>query len=242
LYLLATVFAFRGYCAQKLGSASANALATLLAALLAFAFGAAQPAGGADPQLVLFAVVALSALAFADDHAVASIALAGAAFTKVEGAAFAIIVVIAWMLVRRDWRRSLILIAPATILLGSWIAFAKHHGLLDSYARGGTALHFGTLGLVLYVFGAEAGYRVLYLPWIAAAAPLVLSGKWRPAAFPLLVVAGTLASTIFFYLHEPDPVWWIKASAERVLLVPLATLLVAGAAGVGSSDSSDLTN
>jgi hypothetical protein len=85
LYLLAAVLAFRGFAAQKIKNA--NAYATLLAALLAFGFATGRAAGGADPQLVMFEVVALSALTFDGELVVAAIALAGAALTKVEGPA-----------------------------------------------------------------------------------------------------------------------------------------------------------
>ena len=230
LYLLASVVAFRGFAAQKLSVRNANAYATLLAALLAFGFAAGELAGGADAQLVMFAVIALAALTFADAHVIAAIALSGAAFTKVEGAAFAIVVIVVYTLLRRDWRRSLILTALPAILLGSWIAFARHHGLLDAYARGRTALHFDQLGLILYVLRFEAAYRAMYLPWIAVLAPLAFARNWRAAALPLLVAAAGILYTIFFYLHEANAIWWIKASAERVLLTPLTALLVATAA------------
>jgi hypothetical protein len=230
LYLLAAVLAFRGFAAQKIGERRATASATLMAAVLAFGFAEGQAAGGADPQLVMFEVIALAALTFADAHVIAAIALAGAAFTKVEGAAFAAVVVVAYTLVRRDWRRALVLTAPAVILLGSWILFARHHGLLDSYGRGGTRLHTDKLGLVLYVAGFEARYHAMYLPWIVSLAPLALARHWGRAVLPLLVAGGAIVYTIFFYLHEPDAVWWIKASAERVLLTPLAALVVASAA------------
>jgi hypothetical protein len=230
LYLLATTFAFRGFAEPKIGASKATAFAALLAALLAFGFAEGQVAGGADAQLIMFEVIALAALTFADAQVIAAIALAGAAFTKVEGAAFAVVVVVAYTLVRRDWRRSLVIAAPATILLGSWIAFGRYHGLIDSYARGGTPVHFDKLRFVLYVVGFEARYRVMYLPWILTLAPLGIGRSWRRAALPLVVAGASIAYTIFFYLHQPDAVWWIKASAERVLLTPLAALAVASAA------------
>jgi hypothetical protein len=40
----------------------------------------------------------------------------------------------------------------------------------------------------------------------------------------------TFAAAFFFYIHLPDPTWWILASAPRVLLTPLAALLIASAA------------
>ncbi len=224
VYLLATVLAFRAL-------SNASAFVTLLAALLAFGFGSGCVAGGADAQLIMFEVIALTALTFRDDaDLVAAIALAGAVFTKVEGAAFAAVLIVAFAALRRSMKRAVLLAAPAVILLGSWILFARHHGILDSYARGGTALHFEMLGLVLYVAGFEASYHAAYLPWIAAMAAMPFGRNWRRASLPLVVAVISIAYTIFFYLHEPNPVWWIKASAERVLLTPMTALLVASAA------------
>lgn len=225
LLLLAAVLAFRGYSQSGL-------FAVLLAAILAFGFAAGRVAGGADPLLLLFEIVALSALTFrrsrADDL-VAAIALAGAAFTKVEGAAFVAVVIAATLITRRS-AKSLLLAIPAAILLGSWIIFSKQHGLLDSYGRAGSALHLDKLGFVAWVAGRQISYGAFYLPWIASLAPLAFARNWRRAALPLLVGAASIVCTIYFYLHEPDPGWWIKASAERVLLTSLASFVVASAA------------
>jgi hypothetical protein len=76
------------------------------------------------------------------------------------------------------------------------------------------------------------------VPWIAPLALLAIRRNIRRAALPLLVAAGTIASTIFFYLHVESPSsvgWWIDASAMRVLLTPAACLVVASAAGVVES-------
>jgi hypothetical protein len=225
LLLLAAVVAFRGYSQSGL-------FAVLLAAVLTFGFAAGRVAGGADPLLLLFEIVALSALTFrrsrADDL-VAAIALAGAAFTKVEGAAFVAVVIAATIITRRS-ARPLLLAIPAAILLGSWIVFSKQHGLLDSYGRAGTPLHLDRLGFVAWVTGHQISYGAFYLPWVASLAPLAFARNWRRAALPLIVGAASIACAIYFYLHEPDPAWWIKASAERVLLTSLASFVVASAA------------
>ena len=230
LYLIATVVAFRSLAAPRLGAAKAGAYAALLAALLAFGFTAGRAAGGGDPMLLMFEVIALAALTFAegrDARVIASIMLAGAAFTKVEGSAFVVAIVIALLVVNR---RAIASAIPAVILIASWIYFARHHDLIDSYARTDKPLLLDKLGYVLYMGGWQASYRVMYLPWIAALAPLALGRSFRRAALPLLVAALSLGYTVFFYLHEPEPLWWIKASAERVLLTPLACLAVASAA------------
>ncbi|HEX7190790.1 MAG TPA: hypothetical protein VF381_04370 [Thermoanaerobaculia bacterium] len=201
----------------------------LLAALLAFGYAQALAAGAADPMLILFEVAALCALTFLDDPVLASIALAGAAMTKVEGAAFVAVTIVAYAIVsRRPLRALAIAIAPA-ILLGSWIAFARSHGLLDSYARGTTPLVWSS-----DAFGAlakAASYHAYYLPWLAVLAPLAFAKRWKRAGLPLLVAIGSLAYILFFYMHaDANRDFWIAVSAERVLLTPLAALAVAAAA------------
>ena len=181
-------------------------------------------------MLLLFETIALSALTFAEGrHAnvIAAIALAGAAVTKVEGAAFVIAVVIA---VAISQRRVFVAALPSAVFLGAWILFARHHGILDSYGRAGKPLHTDKVGYILYMAGWQASYRVMYLPWIASIAALPFATSLRRAALPLLVAAMSLAYTMFFYLHEAEPLWWIKASAERVLMTTLMSLVVASAA------------
>jgi hypothetical protein len=201
----------------------------LMAAVLAFGYAQGLAAGAADPLLILFEVAALCALTFLDDPLLASIALAGAAMTKVEGAAFVVVVVIAYAIVsRRPLRALAIAIAPA-LLLGSWIAFARAHGLLDSYARGSTSptWSFEPVKAV----ARAASYHAYYLPWLAVLTPLAFAKKLQRATLPLLVAAGSLAYILFFYLHaDANLDFWIAVSAERVLLTPLAALAVAAAA------------
>jgi hypothetical protein len=201
----------------------------LMAGLLAFGYAQGLAAGAADPMLILFEVAALCALTFLDDPLLASVALAGAAMTKVEGAAFVTVTVIAYAIVsRRPLRALAIAIAPA-LLLGSWIAFASAHGLLDSYARGAGSLSwsFDTVKML----ARTASYHAYYLPWLAVLAPLAFAKRFRRAALPLLVAAGSLACILFFYMHaDANRDFWIIVSAERVLLTPLAALAVAAAA------------
>ena len=76
-----------------------------------------------------------------------------------------------------------------------------------------------------------AAYKIFYLPWLAAIAPMPIAARnWRRAMLPIFVTAGTLAAIVFFYLHLPNPKFWIAASAYRVLLTPLMSLAVASAA------------
>ncbi len=201
----------------------------LMAALLAFGYAQALAAGAAEPTLILFEVGALAALTFLDDPRLASIALAGAAMTKVEGAAFVLVAIVAYAIVsRRPLRALMIAVAPA-VLLGSWIAFAKTHGLLDSYLRGSKPLEWSSEAFLMLI--KSASYHAYYLPWLAVLAPLAFAKRWKRAALPLLVAGGSIAYILFFYMHaDANRDFWIAVSAERVLLTPLAALAVAAAA------------
>jgi hypothetical protein len=154
---------------------------------------------------------------------------AGAVFTKVEGMPFAIVLVVAYALTRRRILPALAMAILPVALLGAWILFANHYNMLDAYANR-NAIHLELLPRVLHDVAHEARYNALFAPWIAALAPMFFGRNFRRAAFPLLVTAGSLAATIFIYLHSGDPGFWIASSAQRVLLTPLMTLSVATAA------------
>ena len=104
------------------------------------------------------------------------------------------------------------------------------HKFIDQYARVEQHLHFETFGTIAKTMSLEASYGAFYLPWLAGAVPFAFARNWRRAALPLIVFAGLAASTVYFYLHEAAPQWWIEASAERVMLSSLMALLVAAAA------------
>jgi hypothetical protein len=231
LLLLATALAFRGLAREALGDERAAAYATLLAAVLAYGYARSMVAGAAEPMLLLFETIAVAALTFRDDgEVIAAIALAGAAWTKIEGAAFVVIVVVAYLLTRRRVARAVAMALPSVILVGAWLLFAMKHKFIDQYARAGEPLHLESFGTIAKVMSVQASYGAFYLPWLAGAVPFVFARNWRRAALPLLVFAGVVASAVYFYLHGVAPVWWIRASADRVLLSALMALLVAAAA------------
>ncbi|HEY6137771.1 MAG TPA: hypothetical protein VI670_08410, partial [Thermoanaerobaculia bacterium] len=231
LLLLATTLAFRGLAREALGDERAAAYAVLLAALLAYGYARSMVAGAGEPMLLLFETIAVAALTFRDDgELLAAIALAGAAWTKIEGAAFVAIVVVAYLLTRRRVVRAVAIAAPAIVLVGSWLLFAAKHKFLDQYARAGEPMHLEKLGTIVAATARQASYGAFYLPWLAGAVPFAFAKNWRRAMLPLLVCGGLVASAVYFYLHGNAPLWWIASSAERVLLSALMTLLVAAAA------------
>ena len=232
LLLAATAFAFRGLAREALGDERASVYAMLLAALLAYGYARSMVAGAGEPMLLLFETIAIAALTFRDDgEVIAAIALAGAAWTKIEGAAFVAIVVVAYALTRRRVVRAAVAAIPAALLVLSWIIFAKAHNFIDQYGRVGQRMHFELLGTIVKTMAVQASYGAFYLPWLAGGVPFAFARNWRRAALPLLVFAGLVASAVYFYLHgDPPLVWWIESSVERVLLSALMTLLVAAAA------------
>ncbi len=207
--------------------------ALLGAAVLAYATAHAQTAGAADPLLLFFEAIAVGALLFINDQRtqaiIAAIGVAGAVATKVEGASFAVAVLLAMLIDRRTVKRSLAVVMPAALILGLWLWFVVSHGLLDTY-RGNGTLSFRFLATALREPLRIASYNAWWIPWIA---PLivVLLGDIRRARLPLSMAILTLGATLFFYLKTSgDPTYLIVTSASRVLLTPLLMLVLAAAA------------
>jgi hypothetical protein len=208
--------------------------ALLTISVLAWAFARARVAGGADPLLLFFEATAVAALLFLRDERsqtiVAAIGIAGAVMTKVEGASFAIAVILALVIDRRPWKRIVMIVLPALVLLGAWITFLVRNDLLDTY-RGPGTFSLQYVREVLAGTVVNASYDALWIPWIA---PLivVLLGSVRRARLPLSIALLSLGATLYVYLKSPnDPsILWIPSSAQRVLLTPLLMLLMAAAA------------
>jgi hypothetical protein len=222
IFLAATAFAFRGI-------AHNGWYAALLTAILAYGFAIGMVGGAADPLLLLFEVIAIAALTF-DLEILAVVMLAAVALTKVEGAVFVAICAFAYLITKRKLLKAILIPLPAAILLATWILFASRNQLIDSYGMARGSLHLELLGPVTRATLRQASYKVAYVPWLATLVPLAIGPNRRRALLPLIVAIGTLASTLFYYLHAASPSWWIEASAQRVLLTPLACLVVAAAA------------
>lgn len=210
-----------------------NAVAVFMAAALGYTVARSYAAGAAEPLLLLFETLTLCALVFIDDErtqmVLAALGLAGAAATKIEGATFAIAVVIALVIVKRDLKRAVLIGAPAGFVVAGWLWFVTAYDITIVYHGGTMPVFLEAIPQTLAGIVKAAQYGVYWLPWLAAIA-LIVAGSPRRAALPIAVALLTTAAAVFFYIHVPDPAWWISSSAPRVLLTPLCCLLIAAAA------------
>ena len=232
---------FLGCTIGVIRSTSRDSNASLLVSvILCYAYAENFLGGCADPLLLLFEAIALVALTFIEpgrsQTVLAAIGLAGAVWTKVEGATFVIAVGLAAIVLRRGFRRVSGMVLPAAVLLSAWIAFASHQRMLDSYGGAQKHLYLAALPTTLMLLARHARFDTLWLPWAALAALIAIGPNRRRALLPLAVGVLDLGAAIYFYLHVPDPTFWIDSSANRTLLPPLLALCVAAVAAHDVTD------
>jgi hypothetical protein len=232
--VLSTALFLFGSVALVRSTSRDDRAAVLMAATLAYAFAIADAAGAGEPPLIFFETLAIVAVTFIRDRraqiVLAALGLAGAAMTKIEGTTFAIAVVLALIVARRAFKQTMLIAAPAAILLGAWLAFARLHNLSEYYRGAAMPVYFAAVSKTLITLARAATYELYGLPWIVPIVLIAIAPNRRNAALPLFIALLTFAAAFFFYIHVPDPTWWILASAPRVLLTPLAALLIASAA------------
>jgi len=227
------LFLFASVMIVRSASRDAHA-AVLMAAALGYAVAKSYSSGAAEPLLLLFEIITLCALVFIEDERtqtiLAALGLIGAAATKIEGATFSTAVVLAILIVRRDWKLAIRIGAPAAVVIAGWMAFVRGYEISLLYTAGTMPMFFSAIPIALTELTRTAGYGVWGLPWIAAIALIVTGDTRRAAALPIVVSILTIGAAIFFYIHMPDPRVWIAGSGPRVLLTPLCALLIAAAA------------
>ena len=237
---MATALFLFGSVALVRSTSRDDRTAVLMAATLAYAFAIANAAGAGEPPLIFFETLAIVAITFIRDRRAqvifAALGLAGAVMTKIEGATFAIAVIIALLVIRRTFKRTMLIAAPAAILLGGWLAFVKLHNLSEYYRGAGMPVYFAAVTKTIVTLAKAATYDLYGLPWIVPIVLIAIAPYRRNAALPLMIAILTFVAAFFFYIHLPDPTWWILASAPRVLLTPLTALLIASAAAWRSAD------
>ena len=226
LFFLALLAVIRGWSRDDLGT-------LLVAATLTYTFTLSYPAGCAEPALLLFEAIAIGALTFVRDERaqtfLAALGVAGAVFTKLEGATFAVAVFLTILLVQRKPKRAFLVVAPGALLFAAWMTFVFRNDLLYMYGGAKMPIYWSTLPVVLKTLAKVARFNLWWLPWLVPIV-LVAIGNVKRALVPISIALLTTGATVYFYVHYPDPVWWIESSSPRVILTPLLALLIAAIA------------
>jgi hypothetical protein len=242
LFLALSVVTAASFARSRLGSLESAGLAAAFAAMFGFLLSDGMTAGNADPALLFFETLALCLLVFAREERgaflLAGIALAGAAWLKLEGIAFGWAVIAAAALAIRPFsgRRLAQLAAPPLIAYAVWMAFCRAQGLLDTLGPHRylvTAERIRTIALGM-LDAASMGSG--YLPWILVAVLFVVRRPGRAAVFAVLVAGFMAAFDCAFYLSSAgDLAPWIAMAGIRTLMTPLLALLLAAMAPSGAS-------
>lgn len=228
------------------GIRQADGIAALLMTMMALLYIRNDAGGNAEPMLMFFEVVALSALCcwrrVAGEHdLVASVALAGAALTKVEGGVFAVTVIgVTWLarrggLKERSWHALRVGLLPLAAIV-AWRSFCAVHDLNEVYIplKEGLSLRY-FVGATLQLL-KEMSLFSWYGPWIAAL--LMTAGGRIRAALPYAAGAGVILlflNVLYSFESLPNPASgpagvrygqavFISWSAPRVL--PAAVLFL----------------
>jgi hypothetical protein len=222
LFLLALLAVLRAWSRDDLGT-------LLAAATLTYTYTLSYPAGCAEPPLLLFEAIAIAALTFVDDERaqtfLAALGVAGAVFTKLEGATFAVAVFLTILLVQRKPKRAFIVVAPGALLFAAWMTFVFKNDLLYMYGGAKMPIYWSTIPVVLKTLAKVAKFNLWWLPYLVPIVLIAIGNVRRPLV-PVAIAFLTTGATVYFYVHYPDPVWWIESSSPRVILTPLVALLI----------------
>jgi hypothetical protein len=227
-------------CRRRAGDAGAAIITALWTVAISISVVHSFSGGGAEPMILFFETVALAWLLSenpSESRFVPTLALCGAALTKVEGLAAAFFIAFgAYLLDRsRGWRRSgvrsgALLIWPLACV-GLWFLYQKTRSLEAGYHSHGDFLvvYIEQLWTVVreLLRNLEAGS--FWIPWGFAVAVILLRVRaWRSAAPALTLAAGILAFLTFDYLHDPDdPTQRIGWTAPRVTQSALSAVILA---------------
>ncbi len=225
---------------RRLGDDGAAGLAAFWTAAMSVSLAHSYSGGNAEAPLLFFESAALAFLLMErnarESRFVATLALCGAALTKVEGLA-AVAFLAAGCCVRDRGRfgRSLAMVAWPAACVSVWflyqasrslpVGYRPHGGLLTLYPE-----HFAAILGALFR-GVDAG--CFWIPWVMALVGLAARPSvWRACAPALALTFGLLVFLVFDYLHDKNDPWErIGWTAPRVVQPALsAAILAAGVA------------
>ena len=241
LWLAAAIPLLFDRCRRLLGGDGSAGVVTFWTVAMSVSLVNSYSAGSAEPALVFFETAALAWLLTeaspAESRFVPTIALCGAALTKVEGL-LAVLLIAAGVYVRdrplgERWAaaRSVKLFVVPAAALSLWFFYQWSRSLAVGYGAHGEllAVYPDLLGVTLKGLWLQMNAGSLGLPW-AFAILLILrrARKWRAAAPALALAGGLAAFLVFDYLHDrDDPSRRIEWTAPRVLQPALSAVILA---------------
>jgi hypothetical protein len=242
LLLAATAIGLAGILKTQSGIARAAVTTALAISALAVVGIHASVAGDGESTLLFFEVLAIAILmtpvsASTAGKLLAGLFLAGAATAKVEGLPFVLATGVLFVVADRERARPfartlLLLLGPALVALGAWLAFGELRHLFRGYRGYGkvSAIQWGNLGLIAAATGAALGKVAYALPWLVPLALWLVAGpKSRRVLLPMGVATLLAGFLVFTYLTTAAaPALLIAWSAARVF-TPVAALMVLAA-------------
>jgi hypothetical protein len=238
--ILAAIPVLFDRCRRRAGESGAAIIAAFWAVAISVSVVHSFSGGGAEPMILFFETVALAWLLTerpGESRFVPTLALCGAALTKVEGLGAAFLVALGVALLdrgrgrRNSAARAAGLLAWPLAAVGLWFLYQKTRSLEVGYRPHGELLvvHLDQLGVVVreLLRNLEAGS--LWIPWGFAAGVILLRIRaWRSAAPALTLAAGLLLFLTFDYLHDKDdPTQRIGWTAPRVTQPALSAVILA---------------
>jgi hypothetical protein len=241
LWLVAAIPLLFERCRRLIGDDSSAGVVTFWTVAMSVALVNSYSAGSAEPTLVFFETVALAWLLTerspGESRFVPTVALCGAALTKVEGL-LAVLLIAAGSYLRdrplpMRWAaaRSLKLIVGPAAALSLWFFYQWSRSLEVGYRAHGEllAVYTDLLGVTLKALWRSMDAGSLGLPWVFAI--LLILGRaraWRAAAPALALAGGLAAFLVFDYLHDKDdPTNRIGWTAPRVIQPALSAVILA---------------
>jgi hypothetical protein len=252
VWLLAAVPILFDRGRRRLGDEGSAALVTCWVASMCASLPYSFSGGNAEVPVLFFESVALGWLLtegeVAESRLVPSIALCGAALTKVEGL-LAVVLIAAGVFLRdrgeprrRPLTRSLALVAWPLAAVGVWFVYQRSRAMPVGYRPHGElfALYTGNLAVVLRAMLESMTAGSLWLSWLFALFFLTRSvPAWKRAAPALTLASGLILFFVFDYLHDrDDPSERIGWTTPRVTQPALsAAILGAGVLSLGPGRS-----
>jgi hypothetical protein len=236
-------------CRRRSGDDGAAALTAFWTAAISISLVYSLSAGNAEAPLLFFESIAVVWLLTeekeGESRLVPTLALCGAALTKVEGLAAVVLIALGSFLREGSQSRgralvkSLALVAWPVASVSVWFVYQSSRSMPAGYRPHGEflSLYTDNLAVILKEMVASLNAGSLWLPWLIVFFFLARSrSAWRAAAPALTLAFGLMLFFVFDYLHDKDnPAERIRWTAPRVTQPALsAAILGAGVLSAGS--------